>query len=126
MVTRTEVQNAVGRTVGPGREEYSAGSGTCDYMSRGAQVSITLQHVDGVPDLAAEMGALEKEIEGAHARPAPAFGPCAFYLDIPDAGGQLHMFRGRDYLLVSVLGFGDLEHTVEVLNFLARAAIARM
>ena len=126
MVTRPEVQNALKRTVEPGREEYTAGSATCDYTSRGAQVSITLQHLDGVPDLAAEMAALEKEIEGARARPAPAFGPQAFYLDIPDAGSQLHLFRGRDYLLVSVLGFGDLEHTAQALNLLARAAIARI
>src|SRR5262245_6022016 len=101
-VTRAEVQLALGRSVGKGREESKALESTCDYSNEHGQVTITIQRLEKEPDLAVEMAALQKEIPDSRVRPA---GPGSFYLDIAGAGTQLHVVRGRDYLLVSILGF---------------------
>ena len=50
---------------------------------------------------------MQREIEDATPRQGPNLGDHAFFLDIAGAGTQLHVVRGRDYLLVSVLGFGE-------------------
>jgi hypothetical protein len=84
-----------------------------------------LQRLDRVPSVAEESAALEREIEGASARPAPGFGPAAFFLDIAGAGTQLHVIRGHEYLLVSVLGFGDAAQVSAAAEKMARAAMSR-
>jgi hypothetical protein len=124
-VTRTDVQIALGRSVGKPEEETSATTSTCDYATGRGRVTVTLQRLDRDPDVAAEIAALEREIEGAKARPAPAFGARAFFLDIGRGGTQLHVIRGRDYLLVSVLGFGEAPLVTPAAETLARAALSR-
>jgi hypothetical protein len=124
-VTRTDVALALGRSTSMTEEETSAHASTCDYTSDRGRVTITLQRLEREPDLAAEIAALKREIEGATARPAAAFGPRAFFLDIPHGGTQLHVIRGRDYLLVSVLGFGEAPQVSPAVEKMARAALSR-
>ena len=125
-LTRGDVQFALGRAVARAEEENTAGASTCDYAAGRARVTVTLQHLDRDLDLPAEIAALEREIEGSAARPAPAIGPRAFFLDIAGAGTQLHVIRGRDYLLVSVLGFGEGPLVSAAAEKMARAALARL
>lgn len=124
-VTRADVRLALGRTVGNPQEETTPNASTCDYAAGRARVSVTLQRLDRDLDLPAEVAALQREIEGSSARPAPAIGPRAFFLDIAGAGTQLHVIRGRDYLLVSVLGFGEGPQVAAAAEKMARAAMAR-
>lgn len=124
-VTRSDVQLALGRAVGKPEAQGSATSATCDYATGRGRVTITLQHLDRDPDIATEITVLEREIEGARARPAPGFGPQAFFLDIANAGVQLHVIRGRDYLMVSALGFGEAPQVSPAVAQMARAAMAR-
>jgi hypothetical protein len=54
-------------------------------------------------------------------------GGVAFFLDIAGAGTQLHFIRGdRDYLMVSILGFGDAGAVSAAAEEIARAALARL
>jgi hypothetical protein len=124
-LTRSDVQFALGRTVGKAEEESSAASSTCDYATERARVTVSLQRLDRDPDIATEIAALKHEIEGATSRPAPAFGPQAFFLDIANGGTQLHVIRGRDYLLVSVLGFGEAPQVSPAVEAMARTAMSR-
>jgi hypothetical protein len=124
-VTRTDVAVALGRSVSKPEEETSTNASTCDYTGNHGRVTISLQRLEREPDIAAEIAALQREIAGASARPAAAFGPKAFFLDIPDGGTQLHVIRGRDYLMVSVLGFGDAPVVSRAVETMARAALSR-
>ena len=124
-LTRSDVQAALGRRVGKPEEQNSEAVSTCDYATDRGRVTVTLQRLDRDPDIASEIAALQLEIEGASARPAPNFGPQAFYLDIAGAGTKLHIVRGRDYLLISVLGFGEAPSVVAAVERMARAALAR-
>jgi len=124
-LTRWDVQFALGRSVGRAQEETSASSSTCDYSTDRGRVTVTLQRLDRDPELASEIAALKSEIEGATARPASAVGPVAFFLDIAGAGTQLHVIRGREYLLVSVLGFGEAARVSRAVEKMARVAMSR-
>lgn len=125
-LTRSEVQIALGRNVGKGEEDNFAATSTCDYATGRGRVSVTVQRLDRDLDVASEVAALQREIEGASARPAPAFGAHAFYLDIAGAGTQLHVIRGRDYLLVSVLGFGEGAEVTAAVERMVRTALGRL
>ena len=125
-LTRSDVQFALGRGVGKAEEENSAAASTCDDASDRARVSVTVQHLDRDLDLSTEVAALQREIEGSSVRPAPGFGTHAFYLDIAGAGTQLHVIRGRDYLLVSVLGFGEGPVIAAAAERMALTALGRL
>ena len=125
-VTRSDVQFALGRAVGPGQEGSSGNESTCDYATDRGQVSVTVQQLQQEVDIKAETAALLREIECSSARPAPNLGAQAFFLDIPGAGTQLHVIRGRDYLLVSILGFGEAWQMSGAAESLARTALRRM
>jgi hypothetical protein len=116
----------LGRAVGPGREATSVRESTCDYATDRAQVSVTVQRLNQDVDVYAEMAALVREIEGSSTRPASNMGEHAFFLDITGAGTQLHVIRGRDYLLISILGFGEGRQLSGAAETLARAALRRM
>ena len=124
-LTRTDIQFALGRSVGKPEEETTPASSTCDYAAERGRVTVTRQRLEREPDLAAEVAALLREIEGASVRPAAAFGAKAFFLDIAGGGTQLHVIRGRDYLMVSVLGFGDAAHVSAAVEQMARTALSR-
>ena len=124
-ITRFDVQFALGRSVSKPEEERSVNTSTCDYATHRGRVTITLQRLDREPETLSEIAALQREIDGAMARPAPAFGENAFFLDIPGGGTQLHVIRGRNYLLVSVLGFGEASVVAPAAEKMARTALSR-
>jgi hypothetical protein len=125
-VTRMDVQFALGRSIGTGREESTAKESTCDYSGGHGQVTVTIQRLAQEADLAAEMAGLQREIEGSSMRPAPMAGERAFFLDIAGAGTQLHVIRGCEYLLISILGFGEAPAVSGAAERLALAAFGRM
>lgn len=125
-ISRAEVQFALGRPVVRSQEEISGADSACDYTAGRTQVTLTLQRLKQAVDIQAEMAALQRAIEGSSARLAPKWGNCAFFLDIPGAGTQLHIIRGHNYLLVSVLGLGDPVSTSYVVEKIAQIASARL
>jgi hypothetical protein len=126
-VTATDVERALGRTFARGQEETRGSDSTCDYAAGTGQVSVTIQRLAGKVDVALEIAALQRTIEGASVRPVRGLGTVAFYLDIASAGTQLHVIRGeREYVMVSVLGFGNATLVSEAAENLARAALGRL
>jgi hypothetical protein len=126
-VTATDLEDALGRRFGRGREENHGAESTCDYGAGNGQVSITIQRLNARLDIPAEIVSLEQSVEGSSVRMASGLGGTAFFLDIARAGTQLHVIRdGRDYVMVSILGFGEAAQVSTAAERLARAALGRI
>ena len=126
-VTSTDLENALGRRFGRGQEDTHGNESTCDYGAGKGLVSITIQRLDTKLDLPLEIESLEKNIEHSSVRMAEGLGDTAFFLDIAGAGTQLHVIRGdRNYVMVSILGFGEAPQVSIAAENLARAALARL
>ena len=125
--TRADVEDALGQSVQPGREQVARLESTCDYTGFGGQVSIAVHHSEGKLDVPAEIASLKAALPDATLREVPGIGTRAFYLDMAGIGTQLHIIRGdHDYLLVSVLGFGDPADVAPAAEFIARKALERL
>ena len=126
VVTKADVEEAIGRRVNDPTEETAGRSSNCDYAIKGGLVSITIQRLTAKPDLQAEIAALKKEIPEGVVRNSSDF-PQACYLDIPGAGTQLHIISNNNqHLMISILGLGDPSEVSAAALQLARKAIARM
>ena len=126
-VTAADLEAALGRRFGRGQEESHGAESTCDYGAGKGQVSITIQRLGAKPDLAVEIASLKQSIPESSVRMAPSLGSAAFFLDVAGAGTQLHVIRdGRDYLMVSILGFGDAGQVSPAAERIARAALGRI
>jgi hypothetical protein len=125
-VTQRDVESALQRPVGKGTEEGGGLESNCDYSSDNSIVSVRLQHLTQHLDISAELAALRQSLPTASVSEADGVGTRAFFLDIAGAGTQLHVVRGeRDYLMVSVLGFGEPADVRAAAVALARTALDR-
>ena len=116
----------MGRSVNDGDEETQGRASTCHYATNGGLVSITIQRLTAKPDLQLEIAALKKELPDAIVRDAPGFAE-AFYLDLPNAGTQLHIAHNNSqHLMISILGFGDALQVSGAAAQIARKAIRRL
>ena len=126
-VTAVDVERALGRPFAGGQEAVHGADSTCDYAAGNGQVSIALQRMTGPVNLTLEIASLKATFEGSSVRMAPEFGAAAFYLDLPGAGTQLHVLReDGEYLMISVLGFGDAAQVSAAARGLAKQALARI
>ena len=126
-MTAADLERALGRRFGPGHEESRAGESTCDYGAGNGQVSITIQRLNVKLDIPAEIESLKKNIEDSSVRMVSGLDIAALYLDIAGAGTQLHVVReDRDYVMVSILGFGDAPQVSAAAERIARAALGRI
>ena len=126
-VTTADLENALGRSFGRGQEESHGSESTCDYGAGNGQVSITIQRLRAKLDMPAEIASLKQTIEHSSVRMISGLGSAAFYLDIAGAGTQLYVIRDdRDYVMVSILGFGDAEAVSAAAERMARAALGRI
>lgn len=125
-VTKAEIQEALGQPVTGGSEEIEGLDSTCDYSGLYGQVSITVRHLSEKLNLPAEIEALIKAVPDATVRDATGIGTRAFFVDIGGAGTQLHVLRGdHEYLMISVLGFGEASRVSVAVERIARKALAR-
>ncbi|MGA2434083.1 MAG: hypothetical protein ABSG25_02230 [Bryobacteraceae bacterium] len=126
-VTQSDVDEALGVSVGKGEEHREGGQSTCDYEGRNGEVRVTVRHLAAKLDMPVEIEALKAAIPDSKLREAPGIGTRAFFLDISGAGTQLHVLRGDfDYLMISVLGFGGPEDVSAPAGKLARKALGRL
>jgi hypothetical protein len=126
-VTAADLERALGRRFGHGREESHGAESTCDYGAGNGQVSITIQRLNAKVDIATEIESLKTNIPESMVRMISGLGSTAFFLDIAGAGTQLHAIKGeRDYVMVSILGFGDAAAVSTAAERLARAALGRI
>jgi hypothetical protein len=126
-VTRIEVSQALGMSVGKGEEQTAPLASTCDYAGRSGQVSITVQKLTARLDMDVEIASLRAAIPESKVRWKPGLGTRAFFLDIAGAGTQLHVIRGDQmHVMISVLGFGEAEQVSMAAERLARQALERL
>jgi hypothetical protein len=126
-VTAADMQHALGRRFGPGQETSLGSDSTCDYGAGNGLVSITVMRLREKLDIPAEIESMKKTLEGSSVRMVSGLGGTAFFLDIAGAGTQLHVIRNdRDYVMVSILGFGDPSAVSAAAERLARAALGRI
>jgi hypothetical protein len=126
-VTQADLERALGRRFGRGQEESRGAESTCDYGAGNGQVSITIQRLNAKVDIGVEIESLKKSIPDSSVRMITGFGGAAFFLDIAGAGTQLHVIRDdRDYVMVSILGFGDAVAVSAAAERIARAALGRI
>jgi hypothetical protein len=126
-VTAADLEHALGRRFGRGQEESHSAESTCDYGAGNGQVSITIQRLNAKVDIAAEIESLKANIPESTVRIIPDLGSAAFFLDIAGAGTQLHaLLNDRDYVMISILGFGDAAAVSAAAERLARAALGRI
>jgi len=126
-VTPADLERALGRRFGRGREENRGSESTCDYGAGNGQVSITIQRLSARVDIGVELESLKRSSPDSSVRVIAGLGSTAFFLDIAGAGTQLHVIRGdRDYVMVSILGFGDAAAVSGAAERIARAALGRI
>ena len=126
LVTRADVEDALGRQVGAGSEETEGRASTCDYSTKTGLVSFTVQRLTAKPNLADEAAALKKEMPQGVVRAAGGLGD-AFYFDLPGAGTQLHILDGSSaHLMISILGFGEAPQVSGAAARIAGKALRRL
>ena len=124
--TRLEVERAVGASIDAGKLRQDAGGSTCDYTGDAGQITIALHHSVAALDFNAEIANLKAALPEARLVEVPMSGVRALLVDLAGAGAQLHVLRnGRDYLLVSVLGFGNSAQARTVAKSIAHRALTR-
>jgi hypothetical protein len=126
-VTPADLERDLGRRFGRGHEESRGAESICDYGAGNGQVSITIQRLSAKVDIGVEIESLTKSIPDSSVRVISGLGSTAFFLDIAGAGTQLHLIRDdRDYVMVSILGFGDAVAVSAAAERIARAALGRI
>jgi hypothetical protein len=127
VVTKADVVKALGLSVERGEAEEQESVSTCSYSRQHGLVSVTLQRLQKKLNLAVEIAALKASIPDSTIREANGLGERAFFLDMPGAGTQLYVIHGdSDFLMVSVLGFGEPSSVSPAAESLARKALGRL
>lgn len=122
-VSRTDVERALGRRVGNGE----AGDSTCRFAVANGEVTVSIQRVTAAFDISGEIEHLKTAIPDSRLRDDADIGAPAFFLDIRDAGTQLFVLRDKcDFIMVSILGFGDASQVSEAAGQIARTALSRL
>jgi hypothetical protein len=125
-VSASEIEALLGSRIGKGKEDKDSSGSTCEYVSGGGHITIALRHSPSKIDVDAEIVTIHASLPHANLRDVSGVGTRAFFLDMDTAGTQLNVLRGDyDYLLVSVLGFGDAAHVSEATEKIARLAVGR-
>jgi hypothetical protein len=126
-VTRLDVEKALGRPVSAGEERADGAETSCDFSSGGGQVTVTVHRLAAKLDLAGELANLKAAFPEARLRSEAGIGTQAYFLDIDEAGTQLHVLRGEsEYVLVSILGFGEPGAVAPAARSIARLALGRL
>jgi hypothetical protein len=125
--TKADVEEALGHTVSNGKETRTDTGTVCSYVGAGGEVTVLMQHAAARLDVPEEIRNLKESFPNATMREAPGIGKRAVFLDMPDIGTQLHVIRGDyDYLMISILGFGDATRVAPAVEKIARKALDRL
>jgi hypothetical protein len=127
VIGRADVQEALGGSFAKGKASREGSQSSCDYSGGTGQVTITLERLAGPLDLRAEIASLKESIPEGKLRAAQGISATAFFLDIPGAGTQLYVVRDdADFVMISVLGFGEASRVSPAAEILARKALGRL
>lgn len=124
--TRQELQRALGASIDAGKLRQEAGGTSCEYEGESGRVSISLHHTVAALDFEAEIQNLKGALPEARLVEIPMRGVRALLVDLDESGAQIHVLRGgRDYLLISVLGFGRAAEARAIAETIAQRALTR-
>jgi hypothetical protein len=127
VVTKSEIERALGRAIGSARKLHGANGSTCEYLNESGQVTIAIRHSGATINIAAEIENLKQAFPAGRIREASGIGGRTFVVDLEDIGTQVNVFRGEhDYLLVSVLGFGGAARVATAAERIARTVSGRL
>ena len=127
VVTKADVVQVLGMAIEKGEEQVEESTSTCNYARREGLVSVMVQRAKRKLNVEAEIAALKASIPDSAVRKVTGLGARAFFLDIPGAGTQLYVIHGEsDFLMVSVLGFGEASQVSPAAKTLARKALGRL
>jgi hypothetical protein len=125
-VTRAQAEAALGRSLGPGVEEFTKLDSSCTWSGSGAALTVSVRRLTSALNLPAELANLQAAFPGAKLMELQGFKGRAFALEIPGAGLQLHLLpEGRDYLMVSVMGAGDGQEAFDAAAKVAKALLGK-
>jgi len=125
--TKADIEEALGHTVANGQESRTDTGTSCNYVGAGGEVTVLVQHASVKLNIPEEIRNLKESFPNAKMREAPGIGKRAVFLDLPDIGTQLHVIRNdHDYLMISVLGFGDPARVAPAVEKIARKALDRL
>jgi hypothetical protein len=125
--TKADIEEALGHSLSNGKESRTDTGTVCNYVGAGGEVTVMLQHASSRLDVPEEIRNLQASFPNATMREAPGLGKRAVFLDMPDIGTQLHVIRSDyDYLMISVLGFGDATRVAPAVEKIARKALDRL
>ncbi len=106
-----------------GHWEVFAGD-RCEYMGDGGRVTIRYGRSREALDARSEFAALRKAFPEARARDLSGVSAPGIVLDMEDSGTQVFAVAGEhEYLMVSILGFGEARRVSELAERLARGAL---
>jgi len=126
-ITQEQVQNALGRTVGKGVETNGPAQSECDFRGPNGLVTITLHRLAEPVLLDRQQADLRAAFPGASFQPLTLEASRGFAMILPEAGIQLHLpAEPRQYLIVTVLGFGSGATTRTAAEWIAKAVLARI
>ena len=123
-VSRYDVQAALGSAVGKGAEEYGKHHTTCDYAGRNGLVTITIHRLPEPVSLQAQQQDLRSAFPNAEFKTTSIGDAKGFFMHLPKAGTQLHLLCApNQYVLISILGFGEAHHVANAAESMARKVI---
>ncbi len=126
-VTAPEILSFTGRLMTRTSDRRAGLESTCDYASGEAVVTIVLRRSTRKLDLPAEVGNLRSSFPDAALRSVEGLGGAAILVELGGPGVLLNVFRDEhDYLLISVLGFGEDFPASRVVEKIARRALDRL
>jgi hypothetical protein len=122
-VTRRAVEDAVASYTMRARWDLLSRE-RCEYLADEGRVTIRYGHSHQALDVKSELAALKKAFPDSKARMVSTVAAPAILLDIRDSGAQVFAVAGdHDYVMVSILGFGESAHISETAQRLARSAM---
>ncbi len=125
--TREEVRRALGVEIAQGMEERKGAESSCTFQGEGGQVVLTVLRSDRPLGLAEGLDALRSALPAAKVAVAPLGKGSALMVDLGAEGVQWHVVqRERQYLMVSVLGFGDAAEMAPRAAQIALIALGRL
>jgi hypothetical protein len=123
MLSKATITEITGLTV----EEVKDGTSSpfmsrCTYSAADATtVDVMIKRSAVKYDVASAMEGMKKTMPGIPQREVAGIGDKAYYI-----GGQLNVFRGGDYVLISMLGFPPGEKTDAAAAALARKVLSQI
>jgi len=120
-IAKADVERVLGTKVSEGLGHDNGVESTCEFMAPGALVTVSMQRLPNRLNLGAEIETLKAALAGSTIRDASESGTRAFFVDIAGAGTQIHIIsEDHQYVMVSVLGFGEGERPSAAAATLAR------